>query len=97
MGCFRFMRDLKKLIKTRHPESKIIYQEFIPGMDKKMRYLQPMRIKAYRSIASWILEKSENAFIYLCMESESVWQEALGHAPDNNETLKLWLDQRCYM
>ncbi|MGA1826307.1 MAG: SPL family radical SAM protein [bacterium] len=97
MGCFRFMPHLKPIIQKRFPQSMIIYQEFIPGLDHKMRYLQPMRIKAYQSMASWIWQQSKEAFIYLCMESPIVWKEALGYAPKDNETLKSWLDRRCYL
>ncbi|MGA1870410.1 MAG: SPL family radical SAM protein [bacterium] len=97
MGCFRFMPALKPIIQKQSPQTKIIYQEFIPGLDHKMRYLQPMRIKAYHSIASWIWERSKEAFIYLCMESAFVWKEALGYAPKDNKTLKSWLDHRCFL
>ena len=95
MGCFRFIPPLKGIIKTRFPKSKIIYEEFIPGMDKKMRYPQPVRIKIYSTLAKRIRKRAPDAFIYLCMESYEVWKGAIGKAPEDNQTLKSWLDARC--
>lgn len=95
MGCFRFIPPLKGIIKMRFPKSKIIYEEFIPGMDKKMRYPQPIRIKVYSTLAKRIRKRAPGAFIYLCMESPEVWKSATGDAPEDNQTLKSWLDARC--
>jgi spore photoproduct lyase len=95
MGCFRFIPPLKGIIKMRFPKSKIIYEEFIPGMDKKMRYPQPIRIKIYSTLAKRIRKRAPEAFIYLCMESPEVWKSAIGDAPEDNQTLKSWLDARC--
>lgn len=95
MGCFRFIPHLKSIIHKRFPESRIIYEEFIPGLDKKMRYPQPLRIKIYSNMASWIRKRDPDAFIYLCMESKDVWNASLGIAPESNEILKSWLDKRC--
>ncbi|MGA1863690.1 MAG: SPL family radical SAM protein [bacterium] len=95
LGCFRFIPPLKKIIRKKYPKSPIIYDEFIPGMDKKMRYPQPVRIKIYSALSRWIRKRAPEAFIYLCMESPEVWQEAIGETPDNNTVLKSWLDERC--
>ncbi|MGA1795683.1 MAG: SPL family radical SAM protein [bacterium] len=95
MGCFRFIPPLKGIIRQRFPASRITYEEFIPGLDKKMRYPQPVRIHIYSSLAGWIRKRSPEAFIYLCMESPEVWKAALGEAPGDNEVLKSWLDERC--
>jgi spore photoproduct lyase len=95
MGCFRFIPPLKGIVRQRFPASRITYQEFIPGLDKKMRYPQPVRIHIYSSLAGWIRKRAPGAFIYLCMESPEVWKAALGEAPRDNEDLKSWLDERC--
>ncbi len=95
MGCFRFIPPLKGIIQKRFPESLIIYEEFIPGLDKKMRYPQPIRISIYSKLATWIKQRDSKIFIYLCMEHPKVWRDALGYAPDENATLKHWLDDRC--
>lgn len=95
LGCFRFMPPLKEIIQKKFPHSTIIYEEFIPGLDKKMRYPQPLRIDIYSKMVRWIRRRSPGAFIYLCMESPEVWKGALGYSPCNNDVLKSWLDERC--
>ncbi|MBN2372770.1 DNA photolyase [bacterium] len=95
MGCFRFIPELKPVIQKRFPKSLIVYEEFIPGLDKKMRYPQPVRINIYSKMALWIRKRWPDAFIYLCMESPEVWKASIGYAPDDNLTLKSWLDERC--
>jgi len=96
LGTFRFMPSLKSIIKKRFPDSKIIYGEFITGLDGKMRYFQPIRIEMYRKMAEWIRASCPKAFIYLCMESQEVWKKSLGYAPRSNRELSGLLDKQCH-
>lgn len=95
LGCFRFMPKLKSIISKRYPKSAILCQEFIRGLDGKMRYFKPIRIDMYRKMAEWIKGYHPDGLIYLCMESEEVWEKSLGFAPLSNRELKGWLDDRC--
>lgn len=95
LGCFRFIPKLKPIIKKRYPESGILYQEFIRGLDGKMRYFKPIRIEMYTKMVEWIKSYDSKIFIYLCMESEEVWKKSLGVAPLSNWDLKKWLDDQC--
>lgn len=95
LGCFRFMPSLKAVIQEKVPQSKIIYEEFIKGLDGKMRYLEPLRAKIYASMVSWIRPRAPHCLIYLCMESPKIWKSSLGYTPADNQELKSWLDQRC--
>ena len=95
LGCFRFIPKLKPVIKRRYPESKILYQEFIRGLDGKMRYFKPIRIEMYTRMAEWIKSYYSKIFIYLCMESEEVWEKSIGFAPSSNKDLKKRLDNQC--
>ena len=95
LGCFRFIPQLKALIKQRYPGSKILYQEFIRGMDGKMRYFKPIRIEMYTTMAEWIRSYDPKIFIYLCMESSEVWKKSLGCAPHSSQELQGWLDHQC--
>lgn len=95
LGCFRFIPKLKPIIQRRYPQSGILYQEFIRGLDGKMRYFKPIRIKMYAKMAEWIKRYDPKIFIYLCMESEEVWKKSLGVAPLSNRDLKTWLDDQC--
>ena len=54
LGAFRFMPPLKRIIADRFPESKIVYGEFVPGLDGKLRYFKPLRIALFRQLATWI-------------------------------------------
>ncbi len=92
IGTFRFMPSLKSVIQKRFPESKIIYGEFISGLDGKMRYFKPLRIELYRKIISWIREYAPEVLIYFCMEDDEVWQKSMGFIPQDLGGLPKMLD-----
>ncbi len=92
LGTFRFMPSLKSIIQKRFPESKIIYGEFISGMDGKMRYFKPLRIKLYQKMVFWIKEIAPDVLIYYCMEDDEVWEKSLGFVPSDRGGLPKMLD-----
>jgi spore photoproduct lyase len=94
LGCLRFMPHLKEIIRDRFPQSTIIYDEFITGLDGKKRYFHPIRTDMYNLVQERIAAHSADVLTYLCMESDGVWQKALGRSPGNSETLRQWLDER---
>lgn len=94
IGSLRYMPHLKKVGQRRFSGTKIFSGEFIPGIDGKMRYLQDLRIEMYTQIVRWLRDYSQDVFIYFCMESEHVWQRALGFAPSSNSELKKLLEER---
>lgn len=96
IGCFRFMPALKETIMKRHPESSIIYGEFIKGLDGKMRYPKPLRIKIYRTMAKMLDFKKYDYKLYFCMESDEVWRKSLGFSPGNSASLKHYLDEAVF-
>ncbi|UCF93208.1 MAG: DNA photolyase [Desulfobacterales bacterium] len=93
LGTLRFMPALKKTIQTRFPDSKIIYGEFIAGLDGKLRYFKPLRIQLYQKMVSWIRDLAPEVLIYLCMEDDEVWQKSLGFVPADRGGLPHMLDQ----
>jgi spore photoproduct lyase len=93
LGSFRFMPSLKPIIRKRFQKSRIIYGEFIPGLDGKMRYFKPLRIKLYRRIAGWIRELAPDVMLYFCMENKDVWEQALGFVPEDRGGLSTMLDR----
>ena len=93
LGTFRFMPPLKSIIQKRFPDSKIIYGEFISGLDGKMRYFKPLRIDLYRKMVACIREYAPDALIYLCMEDDEVWQKSLGFIPSDRVGLSRMLDE----
>jgi spore photoproduct lyase len=94
LGTFRFMPDLKPLIQQRFSDSKIIYGEFITGLDGKMRYFKPLRIEIYQKIVARIREYAPQVLIYLCMEDDEVWKKSLGFTPSERGGLARMLDER---
>jgi len=94
LGCFRFMPQLKPLIRKRHPGSRILDGEFVPGLDGKMRYFKPMRVELYRFVKKKLDEWCADLGLYLCMESDEVWHRALGWSPGDSEGLRHYLDGR---
>lgn len=93
LGAFRFIPSLKSIIQKRFVNSRIIYDEFVQGVDGKMRYFKPLRIKLYKKIVSYIRKNAPNVLIYFCMEDDKVWQKVLGFTPDEKGGLPHMLDQ----
>lgn len=99
LGCFRYMPALKPVVMERYPSSAIFCQEFIRGLDGKMRYFKPIRIEMYAKMARWIRDCCPDVAVYLCMESREVWEKSIGFAPDsardlNNRLADYWLSNR---
>jgi len=94
LGSLRFVPHLKSVIRKRHPASRILDGEFIPGLDGKMRYFKPIRIEMYSFMAETLRVWHNEPGIYLCMESEDVWRESLGWAPAGTGGLADYLDAR---
>lgn len=92
IGSFRFMPDLKPIIARRFPESKIIYGEFIKGLDSKMRYFKPLRHALYKRFIDAIRDRAPNLCVYFCMEDEETWEHALGFRPSDHGGLPAMLD-----
>lgn len=93
LGTFRFPFSLKTLIQQRFPKSRIVYGEFIPGLDGKMRYFKPLRIGLYRKMAAWIREYAPEVTLYFCMEDDEVWKKSLGFVPSDRGGLRQMLDE----
>jgi spore photoproduct lyase len=93
LGAFRFMPELKPIIQQRHPHSRILYGEFIRGLDGKMRYFRDIRVELYRVLADAIRQRAPDVCLYLCMESEDIWRSALGFTPEEQGGLATMLDE----
>lgn len=93
MGTMRFMPALHSIIQRRFPESDIVFGEFIPGLDGKLRYFKGLRIKLYRQMLRWIKEFAPQVMVYLCMEDEKVWTDCFGFAPQAMGGLAHMLDE----
>lgn len=94
LGCFRFMPQLKSVIRKRHPGTRILDGEFVPGLDGKLRYFKPLRIELYSFLKQQLEEWHKDLGLYLCMESDEVWRKALGWSPADSSGLSRYLDGR---
>lgn len=93
IGTFRFMPDLKPILQQRFPDSRILYGEFIPGLDGKMRYFKPLRIRLYQSVMRAIRAAAPDVLVYFCMEDDEVWQKSMGFLPEERGGLPKMLDR----
>jgi spore photoproduct lyase len=94
LGCLRFVPSLKGIIREKHPGTHILDGEFINGLDGKIRYFKPIRIEMYSVLAEIIQPWYGDQGLYLCMESDDVWKQALGWSPGNSKGLARYLDKR---
>ena len=81
MGSLRFPPALKDVVRERFPKSRLMYAELVPGADGKMRYFKPLRTEMYAKMLAWIRRHTADTGLYLCMESQEIWQKVFGHAP----------------
>ena len=93
LGTFRFMPQLKSVIQNRFPKSIIPYGEFILGLDNKMRYFKPQRIRLYKRLAAKLKEVAPGVFAYYCMEDREVWEKTFGFFPGREGQLGHLLNQ----
>jgi spore photoproduct lyase len=93
LGALRFMPELKAIVRRRFDRSQIVYGEFISGLDSKMRYVKPLRMKVYRELAAAIRVHAPELCVYLCMEDDEVWRHALGFTPAERGGLGRMLDE----
>ncbi|RPI78505.1 MAG: DNA photolyase [Desulfobacteraceae bacterium] len=94
MGCLRYMPGLKAIIRKRHPGTHILDGEFIMGLDGKMRYFKPIRIEMYAYMKTLLDQWYPDLGLYLCMESDEIWQKAMGWSPQDSPALAEYLDNR---
>lgn len=94
LGSLRFMPPLKAIVRQHHPRSTILDEEFVPGLDGKLRYFRDLRVEMYSRLKDLLLKVSPDLCIYLCMESNDVWRETLGFIPAEKGGLSAILDQR---
>jgi spore photoproduct lyase len=81
LGVLRETPGLKRMMRQRYPQSRLLTGEQVLCPDGKMRYFQPLRIEMYRKMVEWIRRQAPTVKIYLCMESREVWQQVFGFVP----------------
>ncbi len=75
IGSMRYRKDLPLRVLS-EVKTDLFYNEFILGVDGKMRYFKKIRLDMYKKIIKEI-KKQGNFDIYLGMEPEYIWKEVL--------------------
>lgn len=94
LGSFRYMPGLKAIIRRRHPQTSVLDGEFVRGLDGKMRYFKPIRVDLYTYIREKLEGWHPDLGLYLCMESDDVWNRSMGWSPRDTQGLSRYLDNR---
>ena len=88
LGCLRFSPWMAPYFAERFAGHPLLAGEFFPvPPDGKYRYPQPLRIDIYRKMYEWIRSFDKQVYVYLCMESATVYRWALGREVGGD-----WLD-----
>ncbi len=87
MGVLRTTLPLRRAMRERFPQSRLVTGEQVLCPDGKLRYFQPLRVRMYRKMLGWIRRAAPAMKIYLCMESREVWQQVFGYTPSCEKEL----------
>ncbi|MFC1571455.1 radical SAM protein [Candidatus Margulisiibacteriota bacterium] len=75
LGALRFPERQKEIMEQKF-KTRIPLHHMRKGQDTKLRYPTDLRIELFSQIYSWLRNYSQDVYVYLCMESEDVWQKA---------------------
>ena len=82
LGSLRFPPALKPVIQERFPHSRLLYEEFIPGNDGKLRYFKPLRTEQYKAVIDKINKDfGKKIPLYFCMEGKAMWRALIKKEP----------------
>lgn len=82
LGALRFPQKQKQIMRERFRTS-ISFDYFERGRDGKLRYPEDLRAELFSFIYQKIRKFSSQIYVYLCMETESVWQKVEIKSPNS--------------
>ncbi len=94
LGGFRYPPKLKGIVEERFRDTRIFLGELFPGKDFKFRYLKEIRVEIYQKMLGWLQAVDPDLFVYLCMESQEVWERVFGWAPEDRRDLNRIFERR---
>ena len=94
LGSFRYAPGLKERIQARFPEDELTRAEMVQGTDGKYRYFKTIRSEMYVSIRKKIAQLDSRQFLYLCMETQRMWDRVFGHVPESARKLDAGFEDR---
>jgi len=93
LGALRYLPQLKTISMQRFPQSSMFRQEFVAGLDGKLRYFRSIREEMYSHLYRCIRKRAaEDTCIYFCMESDEIWHDVFGFTPDDRGGIPFMLD-----
>lgn len=92
LSGFRYRPNLKKVIKERHPHTRLFNSEHVACEDGKFRYLRPLRNRAYEILRGYLKKYSGDLNVYLCMETQEIWRDVTGKHPRSDKKLDEFFD-----
>jgi spore photoproduct lyase len=89
LGTVRYPEQFLAVMKNNFVNEKISDEEFLPGMDGKLRYQWSVRAKIYNHIKKTIHAISPETYIYMCMEDLRMWEYVFGLSFESSEELEI--------
>ena len=80
-GSLRITPPLRKVIRQRFPQTRLLSGEQVLCDDGKWRTFQALRVKMYRTLITQLNRLAPTVPVYMCMETAPVWQKVFGRAP----------------
>ncbi|MDA3901160.1 MAG: hypothetical protein PF637_11660 [Spirochaetes bacterium] len=74
MGGFRYQNPFVETVRKNFPHEQMSTGEFFPGEDMKYRYLWQQRVEVYQTLRNAITEFTDHPYLYMCMESNHMWE-----------------------
>lgn len=88
LSTLRYKPELQTMMRERFPESALPFGEQFLAKDKKIRYLQPLRLKMQRFLWEELKSHDKSIPTYMCMESPAAWRNISGSNPAAGSELR---------
>jgi spore photoproduct lyase len=88
LSTLRYKPELQAMMMQRFPESSLPFGEQFLAKDKKIRYLQPLRLKMQRFLWEELKSHDKSIPTYMCMESSTAWRNISGSSPAAGSELR---------
>ena len=80
-GSLRLTPGLRKIMRRRFPDTRLLGGEHVACADGKWRTFQPLRVTMYRCLTERLRDVAPDVPVYMCMETPTVWRKVFGSAP----------------
>ena len=81
LSSLRYKPELQQTMLHRFPNSKSPLGEQFLAEDRKIRYIQPIRIRMQKFMWDRLKQINSNLPVYMCMESSTAWRSINGGPP----------------